>query len=138
MGLASASGASTSCKSTPTATVVLNTGEERDALSRDPAPSTLIVESVGLDGKATALSRTFLPSDSLSLGDHGRTDVGAFRIRAVDPAGKTLLRGESLFVQFGALESGSLQVFVQRTGELGFSLELQGARKFASESRLVA
>ena len=59
-----------------------------------------------------------MPADELSLGDKSRTDVGALRVLAVDAAGKTLLRGETLYVQFGALESSPLDVFLQRTGEL--------------------
>ena len=113
--LASAIG---SCKDTPNATIAITTGDELDAFSRAPAPTTLIVENVGLDGNVTELSRTSLPTDEISLGDKGRTDVGALRVTAVDAAGKKLLKGESLFVQFGALETASFEVFVQRTGEL--------------------
>ena len=109
---------STSCKDTPSATIAITTGEELDAFSRAPAPTTLIVENIGLDGKVTELSRTSLPADEISLGDKSRTEVGAFRITAIDATGKPLLKGESLFVQFGALEAASLEVFVQRTGEL--------------------
>ena len=107
-----------SCKSTPSATLSITVGEELDAFSRAPAPTTLIVENIGLDGNVAELSRTSLPADEISLGDKGRTDVGALRITAVDAAGKKLLKGESLFVQFGALETTTFEVFVQRTGEL--------------------
>jgi hypothetical protein len=106
------------CSSTPTGTFTLTTGEEADALSRSPAPTTLIVQALDTDGNAQELARTALPTDELSLGDKSRTDVGALRVLALDAAGKTLLRGESLYVQFGALEGSPLQVFIQRTGEL--------------------
>ena len=107
-----------SCKDTPNATITITTGEELDAFSRGPAPTTLIVQNLALDGTVTELSRTSLPADEISLGDKSRTDVGAFRVAAVDATGKALLKGESLFVQFGALADASLEVFVQRTGEL--------------------
>jgi hypothetical protein len=106
-----------SCKDDPTATVAITVGPELDAFSRSPAPTTLIVENVALDGTVTELSRTALPTDSVSLGDKGRTDVGAFRLSATDGAGKVLLKGESLFVQFGALQEAGLEIFMQRTGE---------------------
>ncbi len=107
-----------SCKDDPTATVAITVGAELDAFSRAPAPTTLIVDNVGLDGTVTELSRTSLPTDTISLGDKTTTDVGAFRLTATDGAGKVLLKGESLFVQFGALQDASLQIFMQRTGEV--------------------
>ena len=106
-----------SCKDDPTATVAVTTGVEMDAFSRSPAPTTLVVDNVAVDGTVTELSRTALPTGSISLGDKLRTDVGAFRLTATDATGKVLLKGESLFVQFGALESASLEIFMQRTGE---------------------
>ncbi|MDB4936099.1 MAG: hypothetical protein JWP87_3071 [Labilithrix sp.] len=113
-----AANAVAACSSTPTATFTLTTGEETDALSRAPVPTTLIVEGLDSSGNAQELARTALPADELSLGDKGRSDVGALRVRAVDAAGKPLLKGESLYVQFGALEDSPLEVFIQRTGEL--------------------
>jgi len=77
-----------------------------------------VVEAIGLDNVATEIARTSLPTDTLSLGDRGRTDIAALRVTAKDAAGTTLLRGESLFFQYGALENASFEVFVQRTGEL--------------------
>jgi hypothetical protein len=106
------------CSSTPTATFTLTTGGEADALTRSPTPTTLIVQALDVDGNAQELARTALPADELSLGDKSRTDVGALRVLAVDATGKQLLRGESLYVQFGALENSPLDVFIQRTGEL--------------------
>lgn len=106
------------CSGTPTATLTLTTGDETDAFSRAPAPTTLVVESVDLDGNAVELARASLPTDEISLGDKGRTDIGAIRVRATDAAGNVLLKGESLYLQFGALEDASLEVFVQRVGEL--------------------
>ena len=106
------------CSSTPTATFTITTGDEADALTRFPAPTTLIVQALDVDGNAQELARSALPTDELSLGEKSRTDVGALRILAIDAAGKTLLRGETLYVQFGALENSPLGVFLQRTGEL--------------------
>ena len=108
------------CSDTPTGTITITLGEETDAMSRGPAPTTLVVELLDLDGKATELARTALPTDELSLGERPRTDVGGLRLKALDAAGKTLLKGESLYLQFGALEDANspLEVFLQRTGEL--------------------
>jgi hypothetical protein len=44
--------------------------------------------------------------------------VGALAISGLDATGTRVVRGESLLVQWGALETTTLEVFVQRTGEL--------------------
>lgn len=106
------------CTDPPTATLTITTGEETDAFSRAPAPTTLLVEGMGLDGTVEQLAKTSLPTDDVSLGDKSRADIGAIRVTASDATGKALLKGETLFVQYGALENTSLEVFVQRTGEL--------------------
>lgn len=106
------------CASAPEASISITTGEEADAFSRSPAPTELVVEAIGLDSVATEIGRTTLPADSLSLGDRARTDVAALRVTARDPGGTPLLRGETLFFQYGALEGASFEVFVQRAGEL--------------------
>lgn len=108
------------CTDDPSATITLTLGEELDAMSRNPAPNTLVVELLDVDGKPTEIARTGLPTDELSLGSRERTEVRALRVTAVDGAGKALLKGESLYLQFGALENASspLEVFLQRAGEL--------------------
>jgi hypothetical protein len=129
------------CSSTPTATFTVTTGEEADALTRAPAPTTLVVDALDLAGNAQEAARTALPADSLSLGDKGRTDVGAIRVTALDATGKALLRGETLYVQFGALEDAPLSVFVKRLGELarmpGASTVLDGPKLAVTNARYV-
>jgi hypothetical protein len=117
-GLVCAALALAACTSTPTATFTVTTGDETDAFTRSPAPTLLVVDALDLTGNAQEVARTALPADTLPLGDKARTDVGAIRVTALDAAGKQLLRGETLYVQFGALENTPLEVFVQRLGEL--------------------
>jgi hypothetical protein len=107
-----------SCGDPATGTVSLVTGEESDALSREPVPSTLVVELVGLDRLAKEVARVPMSSGTLGLGQVSKSDIGAIRVTALDPSGTPLVRGESLYLQFGALERGALEIFVQRTGEL--------------------
>ena len=129
------------CSSTPTATFTVTTGEETDAFSRAPAPTTLVVDVLDLAGNAQEVARAALPADTLALGDKGRTDVGAIRVTALDATGKALLRGETLYVQFGALEDSPLEVFVQRLGELarmpGGSAVLDGPKLAVTNARYV-
>jgi hypothetical protein len=106
------------CSTAPSATISITTGDETDTFSRAPAPTTLLVENIGLDGTVEQLASTALPTDDISLGDKTRTDVGAIRITASDATGKVVVRGESLDVQFGALEESTISIFAQRVGEL--------------------
>jgi hypothetical protein len=106
------------CSDTPEGTIALVTGEETDVFSRAPAPVTLVTEKVALDGTRTEIARTSLPADTVRLGDQQRSDVGALRVTGLDAAGQPVVRGETLLVQWGALENTALEVFVQRTGEL--------------------
>lgn len=106
------------CSGDPEGSVAITLGEEADALSRAPAPTTLVASALALDRTPKELGRTPLPADALPLGELPRSDVGAISVRALDAAGATLLRGETLYVQWGALENTTLEVFLQRTGEL--------------------
>ncbi len=106
------------CSDAPEGTVTIVTGEETDVFSRAPAPTTLVTEKIALDGTRTELRRTPLPADTVDLGNLPQTDAGALGVRGLDAAGKPVVRGETLFVQWGALASSQLEVFVQRTGEL--------------------
>jgi hypothetical protein len=107
------------CSGDPEGTIAITLGEEGDALSRTPAPSTLVVETLTLDRTKKEVARVALPASSdVSLGELPRSDVGALAVVGLDSAGKVLLRGETLYLQWGALENLTLDVFVQRTGEL--------------------
>jgi hypothetical protein len=106
------------CRGTTTGTIRLEVGEEADALSRAPAPMTLVVSSVDLEENAKEIARAPLPASEIDLGDVSKTDVGAVRVAGLLADGTTVVRGTSLYAQWGALELGDLPVFVQRTGEL--------------------
>ncbi len=112
------SAAGFACSDKASGTIRVELGEEADALSRAPTPTTLVVASVDLDRNVKELARSPLPASRIDLGDQPKTDVGAIRITGLLPDGSTVLRGESLYVQLGALEVAELPVFVQRTGEL--------------------
>jgi hypothetical protein len=81
------------CSDDPAGTVNISLGEESDALSRTPAPTTLVVETLGLDRTKNEVARVALPASSdVSLGDLPRSDVGALAVTGLDAAGKVLLR----------------------------------------------
>jgi hypothetical protein len=107
-----------SCGSTPEGSISIVTGEETDVFSRAPAAVTLVTEKVALDGTRTEISRAQLPVDVVRLGDQQRTEVGSLSVSGLDETGARVVHGETLLVQWGALENTTLEVFVQRTGEL--------------------
>ena len=107
-----------SCGGTPEGAIAIVTGEETAVFTREPAPVTLVTEKIGTDGTRTEISRAQLPTDVVRLGDQQRSEIGAIAVSALDATGAPLGRGETLFVQWGALEDTTLEVFVQRTGEL--------------------
>jgi hypothetical protein len=106
------------CSGKPEGTVHLLTGEETDTFTREPAPVTLVVERLTADGARSEIARAALPNATVDLGDRPRSEVGALAVRAEDAQARVLVRGDSLFVQWGALSTTGLDVFVQRTGEL--------------------
>ncbi|MBX3225066.1 MAG: hypothetical protein KF795_31405 [Labilithrix sp.] len=118
LGAAALFASSLACSGTPEGTVALVTGDEVDVFSRAPAAVTLVTEKVALDGTRTEIARADLPVDTVRLGAQQRTDVGALAVSGLDASGAVVVRGETLLVQWGALENTTLEVFVQRTGEL--------------------
>lgn len=106
------------CSGAKEGTIALVTGEETDVLTRAPAPTVLVVEQVAPGGQRTELRRSPLPTAELDLGELPSTEAGAIAVTGLDDAGQALVRGQTLFVQWGALASQTLEVFVQRTFEL--------------------
>lgn len=107
-----------SCSSAPEGAIAIVTGEETDVFTRAPAPVALVTEKIASDGSRSELGRSALPVDTVDLGELPSTEAGAIAVRGLGPGGEPLVRGESLFVQWGALEQTTLELFVQRTGEL--------------------
>jgi hypothetical protein len=77
-----------------------------------------VTEEVALDGTKKEVSRQSLPVSSIDLGNLQQSDIGGIAITGLGADGKALVKGESLLVQWGALQDQTLQVFAQRTGEL--------------------
>lgn len=105
------------CNSKPQGTLELVTGGETDVFSRAPAPTELVVASLGTDGSEKTLARVALPASSVDLGDLTQTDVVSLRVTGQDGAGKRLVFGSTLFLAYGSLQDATFPVFVQRTGE---------------------
>ncbi len=106
-----------SCGSKDTATLTLSVGDEADALTRAPAPTKLVVDSLDTSGNATNLATADLPTDSVDLGDRDPSAAIRVRANAVDASGKVLVTGTSVQLQLGALANASLPIFIARVSE---------------------
>lgn len=102
----------------PEGNIAIVLGGETDTLARAPAPTTLVVASVDLNGNEREVARTPLPSTGIDLGERAKNDIAAVRVKGLLPDGTEVVRGGSLFFQWGALEVSRLDVFVQRRHEL--------------------
>ena len=107
-----------SCSSDPEGTLQLTTGGETDVLTRAPAPTLLAVDSIAQDGTATEIARATLPASTVDLGRRDQSGIAAISVRGLDASGASLVRGETLYIEYGALNGSSLDVFIQRSGEL--------------------
>lgn len=106
------------CKDAPEGAVSIVTGDETDVFSRAPAVTVLVTEKIALDGTKSEIARTTLPAETVDLGERARAEAGALAVTGLDASGATVVRGETAFVQWGAIEGVTLELFVQRTGEL--------------------
>jgi hypothetical protein len=105
------------CNSTPTGTLKLVTGGETDTFTRSPAPTSVRVSAVDLSGKVTTLATASLPTDTIDLGNLDENGVSSLEVQGLDAKGNVLVYGDTIPIQYGTLESATLQVFVQRTRE---------------------
>jgi hypothetical protein len=117
-----------SCSSTPSGAIELITGEESDTFSRQPAPTSLQVDAVDSSGNKRTLATASLPASSIDLGSLSASSAGTLHVVGTGAAGGRLVYGQSLPIEFGALDGQTMPVFVQRTGELARMPSLPEAR----------
>ena len=99
--------------------MALTTGGESDTFTRDPVPTSLLVEAVQRDGTRTTLADAGLPATSgIDLGSPSSTAVASIQVTAKDSTGTAVVSGASPFVELLALQGITFPVFVQRNGEL--------------------
>jgi len=99
-------------------TLEITTGGEADVFTKDPKPTQLVVETFGTDGSSTRIGQAALPVTTLDLVEQKKTAVATIRVTARDAAGTILATGSSLLLELGVLSDHTLQIFIQRNGEL--------------------
>ena len=102
----------------PQGTLEITTGGEADVFTKDPKPTQIVVETFSTDGTATRIGQSALPVTTLELAEQKKDANATIRVTARDDAGNILAQGSSLLIQLGVLADHTLQIFVQRDGEL--------------------
>jgi hypothetical protein len=105
------------CSNSDSATIQLVTGGETDTFTQPPAPVTLLVQSVDSSNNKTTLAQQPLPATSVDLGTQSEANQATLTVAGLDAAGGTLVYGQSLYLDFGALVSETVPIFVQRVDE---------------------
>jgi hypothetical protein len=107
------------CSSQVSGTIALITGTGATTFTQTPLPTTLTITATDADGGVTVLSTSALPgTGDVTLPDQSTSVTAAITASATDDAGNTVIWGESLPVEFDNLEGVTLDIFVQRTGQL--------------------
>ena len=120
MSLAALAVGSAACSSTDTGTIALVAGEE-DVFTAAPACVSVSVNLVEDDddaGTVTTLGTATLPASSVALSDISSSAQGTLHVTAVDATGTVQARGTSLPLELGALAGETLDVYVQRVGQM--------------------
>lgn len=108
--------AAAACNNTLQGTLNLITGPD-DGFAQDPKPTLLRVATVSASGSTSTLGTVKLPTDaglSLSL---DATTLAALQVTGFDDADAAVVSGQSVPLSFGQLGGGTLNLFVQRTGQ---------------------
>lgn len=101
------------CSDPETLVVEVMTGQETDTFSLDPAVTRVELRAVGNDG-ANLGSASAAPGGELSLGTLSTETLARFEVHGYDVDGDLRVRGRSLSVVLGGIESGFVPVFAQR------------------------
>jgi hypothetical protein len=105
------------CSNTPSGSIELVTGGETDVFTKSPVPSTLRVDAV-TQSSVTTLATVSLPATTVDLGTQDENNTAILQVTGLGASNTRLIYGVSIPVQYGDLETATLPIFVQRTGEL--------------------
>ena len=106
------------CNSTDVGTIAIITGGEADALTQSPAPTTFLVEMNNGNGTYTQVASVSASASTVGLADESEDLSEIFRVTGFDAQNVARVQGYSLPVDLAALANATLDVFVQRKGQL--------------------
>jgi hypothetical protein len=104
------------CSSGSSGTVSLVTGEE-DASAVFAGVTQLDVVWVDSDAGTHTLAVQDLPATSIDLGSVDQSTIGMIEVTGKDDAGRGVLFGSTIPIQFGIIDGSPISLFVQRMGE---------------------
>lgn len=99
-------------------TLEITTGGETDVLTKDPKPTQLVVETFDTTGMAMRIGQAALPATTIDLVEQKKSSNATIRVTARDDQNTILATGSSLLLNLGVLADHTLQIFIQRNGEL--------------------
>jgi hypothetical protein len=107
------------CSSTepPSATLILDRGQEADAFTREPSPTRLTINGISTSGTPSQLASMSWPTEAFDVGDFDTDQTVAFEAIGLDAAGKKVVRGATIFYDLWAIDGVEIPVFMGRTGE---------------------
>lgn len=98
--------------------VLLNTGQEPDAWTEDPAAKSVLLEMVQGTTRST-LAKVAAPASSISIGTGGpQNTVASFDVTAFDANANVVMKGSTVPLGILGFESAEIPMFVGRTGGL--------------------
>ena len=106
------------CGSADTGTIALLIGGESDALTQSPAPTTFLVELIDSSGTASTVATVAAGAGTVDLADESEDNSGTFRVTGLDATNTARVQGYSLPVDLSTLPGATLDIFVQRIGQL--------------------
>lgn len=99
------------------ATISVTTGGESDALTRDPAVTSLTIDAVDRTGGVTPLAKSPYPASNIDLGNPSQSLVASLQLTGKDAAGDVVVWGAAPFAELGVLDGTTVPLFVQRKHE---------------------
>ncbi len=108
----------TSCGDARTWSLMLTAGYEEDVFSQDPAVTEVTIRATTADGSSTFEVKS-KPGGTFDLGEFSDQEFLSFDVYGNTADGETVVRGRSLTLAVGSIDSPEVPLFVQRTK--GFS-----------------
>jgi hypothetical protein len=101
------------CSDPVTLSIEVTPGHETDAFEQDPAVTQVSITAIDVSG-GELLKATTSPGGGFTLGELPTDQLVHFEVRGTDANGDLQMRGRSLGVVLGALETEVFPVFTQR------------------------
>jgi hypothetical protein len=104
------------CSSSDSGTLQITFGEETNVFTESPAPTTLTVYAIDSNDNWTQIGTGAVSTSDIDLGSQDETNAATIAVLGTEN-NVDVAAGFTLALQYGALASNTLPVFLQRTNE---------------------